>query len=220
MLIWLGVVGTVLALVMSIFVVAVIMLAKRDADAVKSLEKCVASLIDNSVEMVRGIRIERESFVAGLSQSNASHLADLKETDAKLMQAMSHVFDGLTSDFHKQADQAISDWKQVAAAFTKSEQELAENLGALLREVKVSKQLAQGGLAVIEQNVLAIDKLWQMVEMIRTGPRSAAKVQPTEADAAAHEQGLDDAEQQAAIEAQLANAAQRMREIRENFQGV
>jgi hypothetical protein len=45
-------------------------------------------------------------------------------------------------------------------------------------------------------------------------------VQPTEADAAAHEQGLDDAEQQAAIESQLANAAQRMREIRENFQGV
>ena len=167
-------------------------------------------------DLKKNLSEEREKLTGELLKINSVHMADLKETDAKLMQAMSHVFENLAADFRKQAESAITDWKQAAVIFTKSEQELADNLAALLREIKVSKALAQGALATVEQNVLAVDKLWQMVEMIRTGPRSATRIAPTDADAAAAERGEND-EQAAAIEAMLAGARER---IHENSDGI
>ena len=129
-------------------------------------------------------------------------------------QSMEKLFSASIKDFGLQADRSLADWKQAAASFAKSQQELADNLAALLREIKVSKQLSQGALAVVEQNVLAVDKLWQMVEMIRTGPRTAARIPPPDQDA----QGGSDLDQEQAIRDTLANAAARMKEIQSNFQ--
>jgi hypothetical protein len=192
MLIWLGVVGTVLALCGVLGCWLLFSVGGVFREAMKDLQTV------------------RESF-----WNLAKRYEFVFEQEHEEMGKM---FSSSIKDFGVQADRSLADWKQASSGFTKSEQELADNLGALLREVKVSKQLAQGALAVVEQNVLAVDKLWQMVEMIRTGPRAAPKIAPTDADAAAHEAGDDEA-QQLAIEAQLQNAASRMREVRENFGG-
>lgn len=216
MLIWLGVVGTALCLVVVGVLAALVYVGRQVEDSRRSFSFNVSGLETLFTDLKKNLSEEREKLTGELLKINSVHMADLKETDAKLMQAMSHVFENLAADFRKQAESAITDWKQAAVIFTKSEQELADNLAALLREIKVSKALAQGALATVEQNVLAVDKLWQMVEMIRTGPRSATRIAPTDADAAAAERGEND-EQAAAIEAMLAGARER---IHENSDGI
>jgi hypothetical protein len=209
MLIWIGVVLTILALVGMVI-----------CSQLGIATGCVSDFVQAFAKAADQIETACHDHMQACDNATRIFGKQMVDENNRAAAEMGKVLDRSIQTYSTRSELAVAEFKTVAAAFTKSEQELAENLGHLLREVKVSKQLSQGALAVIEQNVLAIDKLWQMVEMIRTGPRSAAKVQPTEADAAAHEQGLDDAEQQAAIESQLANAAQRMREIRENFQGV
>jgi len=114
-------------------------------------------------------------------------------------------------DFTEKADRFISEFKQATSGVTKSQDNLADSLGALLREIRVSKQLAQGMGALGEQTIAAIDKLWKMIEMIRTGPRSAASIAPSDEEAAARERG-ESPEQQQAIEAMLASARSRLNE--------
>ena len=190
MLIWLGVVGTVLALVGMLMLAALYFL-------------------------VKALKAGDDKYAVFLNQE-AAIASDLRQHSKTFLDALGGALANFEKGIGSQNDKFLAEWKPAAAAFAKSEQELADNLAALLREIKVSKQLAQGSLAMVEQNVLAVDKLWRMVEMIRTGPRSAAKIAPTDADAAATERGDDD-EQQRAIEAVLANAAERMREIQGNF---
>src|SRR5579872_1772818 len=179
MLIWLGVVGTVLALVGIGVLVGMFVLGKdllAHAEAIR----------DSAHKAMEAEKLRSEE-------------------DAKAIDKINSALESFTKSLQSQAERFLADAKSGATEFVKSERELADNLAALLREVKVSKQLAQGALAVVEQNVLAVDKLWQMIEMIRTGPRTATKIAPTDEDAAAHERGEDEA-QQLAIEAQLQNA--------------
>ena len=188
MLIWLGAVGTVLAVVMTGVLYGIFQLVQK--------------MEENKAILARAASEQLSQY----QQWERSSDAWLEKTRTVFSEG------GKVIDSH--ADRILTEYKQATSSFAKSEQELADNLGALLREVKVSKALAQGALAVVEQSVLAVDKLWQMVEMIRTGPRVAARVPKPEDDA----EGGANLDQEQAIRDTLANAAARMKEIAVNFQ--
>lgn len=184
MLIWLGVVATVLALIGVAGIVTIVW-------AVVRLEKR-AEFLDDSQDAF----LEAQKIRMGHE--------DLWLKD------ISSAFAEFSKQFRADTERFLSEWKSGTVAFTKSEQELADNLAALLREVKVSKAFAQGATALVEQNVAAVDRLWQMVEMIRRGPRTPTSIAPSDEEAAAKERG-ESPEQLRAIESMLAAASERAR---------
>lgn len=185
MLIWLGVTGTILALigvgVIGSVVWAVVRLERR-AEFLDDAQ-------DNFLE-AQNKRMERED-------------AWLREFSA--------VFADGGKKLRADAERVVADWKSAATAFAKSEQELADNLAALLREVKVSKAFATGSIALVENNVIAVEKLLKLVEYIRMGPRTPTNVAPTDEQIAAAEKG-ESPDQQLAIESMLKAARERAME--------
>ena len=183
MLIWLGVVGTVLVVVGMGVLYAVFLLIQESRESRNVVLKSAAEQSRQYQEWDRASELWIEKIRSVFSEG------------------------GKVLDSH--AEKILNDWKYAASSFTKSEQELADNLAALLREVKVSKAFAVGSVALVEQNVAAVDKLWQMFEMIRRGPRTATNLAPSDEEIAAREKGSS-ADQQAAIDGMLANARERM----------
>lgn len=179
MLIWIGIVGTLLALIGLVGIAAIVW-------AVKRLE-ARAEFEDDG----------RDVFLE-------SQKARMVHEDQWLRE-LSGIFAEFSKTSRADGERFLADWKAASGVFTKCEQELADNLAALLREVKVSKAFAQGATALVEQNVAAVDKLWQIVEMIRRGPRTPTNIAPTDAQAAAREHGGDTEEQRLAIESMLAS---------------
>ena len=172
MLIWLGVVGTVLCLGVIAIIIAAMLLDSRMLKVCRALEDAGKT----AEEFLENFKRERAEFIDGMDDSGVSHASELKA---------------------------------IFGQFTKSEQELADNLAALLREVKVSKAFALGSTALVEQNVAAVDKLWQMVEMLRRGPRVATNLAPSDEEIARREKG-ESSEQQVAIDGMLAAARDRL----------
>ena len=205
MLIWLGVVGTVVCLVLIGILFQLYMASAMVGDY-------ITAIVTASDRMEKACH----ETLQAVDNTSAMFGKKLRDENDRAAGEFSRVIKEGIAQYSTRTDLMVSDWRQTFDSFSKSEKELAENLGLLLREIKVSKLLANGAVSVVEQNVLAIDKLWQLYETIRGGPRSAAKIAPTDADAASHEAGLDDA-QQAAMEAQLVNASARMRARGDDF---
>jgi hypothetical protein len=185
MLIWIGVVGTVLCLIGMV----------------------VAYLIYSAVSawqlsMVDLHTIKESFWNLGKQYGTAFD---------KSRDGMEAVFAEAAKKIEIQNERFISDFKQATANVTKSQDNLADSLGALLREIKISKQLAQGMGALGEQTLTAIDKLWKLIELIRSGPRAAANIAPNDEQIAAAERG-ESPEQEAAIQAMLAGARARLNE--------
>lgn len=182
MLVWLGVTGTVLALIglgiVGAIVWAVIRFERR------------AEFQDDA----------QDAFLDAQKQRMAHEDVWLKDFRAAC--------DDHGKVLAREIDRFAAEWKQASQPFAKSEQELADNLAALLREIKVAKAFAAGSMAMVEQNVAAVDKLWQVVQMIRQGPRTPTNLSPSDEQIAARERG-ENPEQQAAIDAMLRAASER-----------
>jgi hypothetical protein len=154
MLIWLGVVATVLTVVMMGVLYGLFLLVEESRKSQRVLQENVSGQVRLYQEWDRASDAWLEKIRGVFSEG------------------------GKVVDSH--AERILADFKQATSGFAKSEQELADNLGALLREIKVSKQLAQGVSALGEQQVLATEKLWKLIQVVREGPRAAANIAPTD----------------------------------------
>ena len=116
-----------------------------------------------------------------------------------------------TADFKKAIETVFGDFLKSFEFGTKSiirsQDDLAANIATLLREIKISKTMAEGTLEMAGRMVGGLDYLEKVINAVKSGPRNATVTAPTDEQAADWERG--DRAQEEAIMAGIRNGTLR-----------
>lgn len=163
MMVWLGVVGTVLAVVgcgvcLGIYFLCGILkfLVKSVKDAANDHATAEDRRYQYQEQRLKEFGVSTEAFAKSLRTENEKFLASYETTNKGI---------------------------------TRSHDQLSENFGALLRELRLSKSLLEGQTLLANRTVQSIKFLEKFIEMIQTGSRSPNRNFTTDAEAAESESG-------------------------------
>ena len=163
MMVWLGVVGTVLAVVgcgvcLSLYLLFGIL---------RDLGKAMRESTEEFATMEKRRFVQDDSILKHADVVNADFLKATRSEN----------------------DRFLSVFEATSKGITRSHDQLSENFGALLRELRLSKSLLEGQTLLANRTVQSIKFLEKFIEMIQTGSRSPNRNFTTDAEAAESESG-------------------------------